>query len=100
MSHSRPALLALALILGLASSAAADTSEPIRFARSPDISPDGKQVVFSYLGDLWMVDASGGVARHLTMHEKHDFGPVFSPDGTHIAFSSNRHGTYDVFTMP
>jgi tricorn protease len=74
--------------------------EPIRFARSPDISPDGKTVAFSYLGDIWLVDAKGGVAQHLTMHEKHDYNPVFSPDGKRIAFSSNRHGQYDVFVVP
>ena len=67
---------------------------------APDISPDGKLVAFSYLGDLWLVDANGGVAQHLTMHEKHDFNPVFSPDGKWIAFSSNRHGQYDVFVVP
>ena len=44
------------------------------------MSPDGKTVAFSYLGDLWTVPADGGVATHLTMHEKHDFNPVFSPD--------------------
>jgi tricorn protease len=74
--------------------------EPIRFARSPDISPDGKTVAFSYLGDIWLVDAKGGEAHHLTMHEKHDYNPVFSPDGKWIAFSSNRHGQYDVFVIP
>jgi len=74
--------------------------EPIRFARTPALSPDGKTVAFSYLGDLWTVEANGGVAQHLTMHEKHDFNPVFSPDGKWIAFSSNRHGQYDVFVIP
>jgi len=34
--------------------------EAIRFARSPDISPDGKSVAFSYLGDIWLVDVKGG----------------------------------------
>ncbi len=34
------------------------------------------------------------------MHEKHDYNPVFSPDGKSIAFSSNRHGSYDVFVIP
>ncbi|MGL6097278.1 MAG: S41 family peptidase, partial [Fimbriiglobus sp.] len=74
--------------------------EPIRFARTPDISPDGKQVAFSYLGDLWVVEAIGGIARPVTMHEAHDFSPCFSPDGRQIAFASNRHGQYDVFTVP
>jgi tricorn protease len=73
--------------------------EPIKFARSPDISPDGKLVAFSYLGDVWVVETIGGVARPVTMHEAHDTYPVFSPDGRWIAFSSNRHGSYDVFVV-
>ncbi|WP_020474110.1 S41 family peptidase [Zavarzinella formosa] len=71
--------------------------EPIRFARTPDISPSGKMVTFSYLGDIWTVEAIGGVARPITMHEAHEIFPCFSPDGRWIAFSSNRHGQYDVF---
>ena len=78
----------------------ASAQEPIRFARSPDISPDGKIVAFSYLGDVWTVEAIGGVARPITQHEAHDVGPVFSPDGRWLAFSSNRHGQYDVFVSP
>lgn len=74
--------------------------EPIKFARTPDISPDGKIIAFSYLGDIWTVEAIGGVARPVTMHEAHDYAPVFSPDGRHLAFSSNRHGGYDVFVVP
>src|SRR5258708_566751 len=87
------------LTLGLLSSSL-PAQEPIQMARTPDVSPDGKLVAFSYLGDIWVVDAIGGVARPVTMHPKHDTGPVFSPDGKHIAFSSNRHGTYDVFVVP
>ncbi len=74
--------------------------EPIRFARTPDISPDGKLVAFSYLGDIWVVEAIGGVARHVSMHEKHELFPAFSPDGRWLAYSSNRHGSYDVFVVP
>jgi tricorn protease len=62
--------------------------EPIQFARTPDLSPDGKQVAFSYLGDIWTVEAIGGVARPVTMHEAHDYAPLFSPDGRHLAFAS------------
>src|SRR5262249_19103043 len=35
----------------------------------------------------------------VTMHQAHDTAPVFSPDGRSIAFSSNRHGSYDVFVV-
>src|ERR671931_657257 len=78
----------------------APAQEPIRFARTPDISPDGRLVAFSYLGDIWVVEAIGGVARPVTLHEAHDVYPVFSPDGRQIAFASNRFGSYDVFVVP
>src|SRR5947209_10194082 len=105
MMRTRPPLLGL-LTVGLLLSgnypflAAASAQEPIRFARLPDISPDGKLVTFSYLGDVWVVETIGGVARPVNMHEKHDTSPVFSPDGRKIAFSSNRHGSYDVYVVP
>jgi tricorn protease len=96
LPHLRLVLVAVAA--GLAAPAAT-AQEPIRFARTPDISPDGKLIAFSYLGDIWAVEAIGGVARPVTMHEAHDINPVFSPDGKLIAFSSNRHGSYDVFVV-
>jgi len=74
--------------------------EPIRCGRTPDISPDGRRVAFSYLGDVWIVETIGGVARPLTRHESYNINPVFSPDGRQIAFTSNRHGGNDVFVMP
>ena len=92
--------LLLGAFLSLCSLTGADGQEPIRFARTPDISPDGKLVAFSYLGDIWTVETIGGVARPVTMHEAHDINPVFSPDGRLLAFSSNRHGSYDVFVVP
>src|SRR5438128_3575580 len=88
------------LVLFLAGPAAAAAQEPIHFARTPDISPDGKRVAFSYLGDIWIVETIGGVARPVTMHTAHEMAPAFSPDGRMLAFSSNRHGSYDVFVVP
>src|SRR3954451_5060354 len=87
-------VLALGLLAG-----PAFPQEPIRLARTPDISPDGKLVAFSYLGDIWVVETIGGTARPVTSHPAHDLAPVFSPDGRKIAFSSNRHGSYDVFVV-
>ena len=67
---------------------------------APDISPEGKYVAFSYLGDIWIVESIRGTARQVTRNVAHDMAPVFSPDGRLLAFSSNRHGNYNVFTIP
>jgi tricorn protease len=67
--------------------------------RYPSISPDGKTIVFTYKGDLYKVSATGGTALPLTMHEAHDFMPVWSKDGKSIAFASDRYGNFDVYTI-
>lgn len=63
------------------------------------ISPDGKEIVFSYKGDLYKVKTEGGTAVALTLHEAHDYKPVWSKDGKQIAFASNRYGNFDVYVM-
>ncbi|MCD4735195.1 MAG: PDZ domain-containing protein [Bacteroidales bacterium] len=68
--------------------------------RYPAISPDGKTIVFSFNGDLFLVPSSGGEAKHLTVHEAYDFMPVWSPDGKSVAFASNRYGNFDIFIIP
>ena len=50
--------------------ASASAQEPIRFARTPDISPDGKLIAFSYLGDIYTVETIGGTARAITSHSE------------------------------
>jgi tricorn protease len=89
------------VILGIAFfyvSTFAQTS-PI-WLRYPAISPDGKTIVFTYKGDLYRVPSSGGMATLMTMHEAHDFKPVWSHDGKTIAFASDRFGNFDVFVIP
>ncbi len=61
-----------------------------RVLTSYDLSPSGKTLVFSYLGNLWKVDSNGGTAQKLTFGPFSDSSPRFSPDGEWIAFGSNR----------
>jgi Tol biopolymer transport system component/C-terminal processing protease CtpA/Prc len=75
-------------------------AEPALWLRYPAISPDGRTIAFSYHGNLWTVPAAGGQAVALTVSAAHNTRPVWSPDGTHIAFASDRNGNYDVFVMP
>jgi tricorn protease len=70
-----------------------------KWLRYPSISPDGKTIVFTYKGDLWKVSATGGAAIPLTLHEAHDFMPVWSKDSKTIAFASDRFGNFDIFTI-
>lgn len=79
---------------------AAGTPPEALWLRQPAISPDGQRIVFTYLGDLWIVPSEGGTASLLTTHEAIDADPVWSRDGRSIAFSSDRHGNKDVYIMP
>ncbi|TPV32812.1 peptidase S41 [Paucihalobacter ruber] len=70
-----------------------------KWLRYPAISPDGEKIAFTYKGDLYTVATSGGKATQLTFHEAHDYMPVWSKDGSKIAFASDRYGNFDVFIM-
>ena len=77
--------------------------------RSPNISPDGKQILFTRgwvdkmndrsRSNLWIVDVEGKRIRELTHGNWRDFSPVWSPDGKQIAFLSDRDGTTQVHVM-
>jgi tricorn protease len=97
ISFMRKVFLSL-LLVGVAISGMAQGNAA--WLRYPAISPDGKTIAFGYKGDIYRVDASGGVAVPLTIHEAQDMMPVWSHDGKYIAFSSDRYGNFDVFVMP
>jgi tricorn protease len=57
-------------------------------------------IAFSYAGDIWLVEKSGGRAARLTTDPAEEDFPRFSPDGRWIAFSRVAGGDTDVFVMP
>jgi len=66
---------------------------------SLDVSPDGKQIVFDLLGDLYTIPIAGGDATRLTSGLPWDCQPRFSPDGKQIAFISDRNGSDNLWIM-
>lgn len=71
-----------------------------RLVSDSEISPDGRHVVFCVQrvdkktekkhSNLWIVPTDGGPARQFTYGDQSDTQPQWSPDGTEIAFISNR----------
>lgn len=63
------------------------------------LSPDGKDIAFTYKGDIYTVPSSGGRATQVTTNPAYDTEPIWSPDGKQIAFASDRMGSMDVFVV-
>lgn len=57
-------------------------------------------IAFSYAGDIWIVERAGGDARRLTTHPGEENFPIFSPDGSQLAFSRQVGGNWDIYVMP
>ena len=64
-----------------------------------DVSPDGKTVVFDILGDIYTLPIEGGEATLLAGGLPYEVQPRFSPDGQHIAFTSDRAGGDNLWIM-
>ncbi len=75
-------------------------ARPLVGPRSLALSPDGSRLAFVYRGDVWVAPSGGGRAVPVTNHVEMDDNPVWSPDGSWIAFSSNRYGNDDIFAVP
>ena len=108
------ALLALAALpLAAAPEKRAVTIEDLHKVRGvaePVIAPDGRSLVYTVTTtdlpavkrwtNLWRVDADGKNARALTVLDKRDASPSFSPDGATLAFLSTRSGDPQVWFLP
>lgn len=84
-----------ALFLVSASFASADEARLLRFPAT-----NGKDVAFTYAGDLFTVPVTGGEARRLTSHVGYEMFAHYSPDGKTIAFTGEYDGNREVYVIP
>ena len=89
--------LSLLVLLATAPAKTADSGAPWLFQK-PALSRT--DIVFVFAGDLWTVPRAGGEAKRLTSSPGSETNPVFSPDGSLIAFTGEYDGNVDVFVMP
>jgi Tol biopolymer transport system component len=109
LSPGLAGLLALSLWVAPQAHAQAPSALPMAPARkitidtdeatwvSLDVSPDGRTVVFDLLGDLYGMDARGGEAAPIARGLPFEGQPAFSPDGSLIAFTSDRSGSENIW---
>src|SRR6188474_1555204 len=64
-----------------------------------DVSPDGKEIVFDLLGDLFIMPVTGGEAKPLRTGLAYEVQPRFSPDGKSISFTSDAGGGDNIWIM-
>ncbi|HEX5531129.1 MAG TPA: S9 family peptidase [Methylomirabilota bacterium] len=84
----------------------------IRSMSDAQVSPDGRTIAFvvttlseerdEYLSHIWLVDAAGGEPRRFTAGPRRDTAPRWSPDGTRLAFVSEREAKKkgQLYVMP
>lgn len=61
------------------------------------ISPDASKIAFTFQGDLFLVSANGGTAEPLLLSEAYESNPVWSNNGTKLAYTSDLYGNFDIF---
>lgn len=64
-----------------------------------DISPDGEEIVFDLLGNIYIIPVTGGVATPIREGTAYEIQPRFSPDGSKISFTSDAGGGDNIWVM-
>lgn len=92
------ATLLASTALGSRSASAQEGGARAAFAE-PSLSPDGSLIAFASGGDIWEVAATGGTARPLVTDAATEGRPLYSPDGTRLAFTSTRGGSQNLYVL-
>ncbi|MCB9558619.1 MAG: PD40 domain-containing protein [Deltaproteobacteria bacterium] len=58
------------------------------------------QIAFDFAGEIWIVSRAGGTARRLVSGQLANSRPIFSPDGSSLAFTGVYDGNADVYVVP
>ncbi|MGH9900076.1 MAG: S41 family peptidase, partial [Pyrinomonadaceae bacterium] len=90
-------ILVLTLVLFAASIGRAQGNKPL-LLQKPALSKT--HIAFTFAGDLWIVKREGGEAMRLTTGIGIETNPIFSPDGTMIAFAGEYDGNVDTYVVP
>ncbi len=64
-----------------------------------DVSPDGRTIAFTMLGDIYTMPITGGTPKRIADGLAWEVHPRFSPDGSRIAFTSDRGGGDNIWVM-
>ena len=64
-----------------------------------DVSPDGQTLAFALLGDIYTMPIEGGNPTRIASGLSWEVQPRFSPDGSRIAFTSDRGGGDNIWVM-
>ncbi|GAB3917267.1 amidohydrolase family protein [Mucilaginibacter boryungensis] len=64
-----------------------------------DVSPNGQNIVFDLLGDIYTMPIKGGKATLLAGGRAYEVQPRYSPDGKQISFTSDRDGGDNIWLM-
>ncbi|MBY0221218.1 DPP IV N-terminal domain-containing protein [Sporosarcina aquimarina] len=72
---------------------------PVTGIVDPELSPDGKTIAFVALNDLWLLEVGKNKPKQLTNDSYFEANPAWSPDGTKLAYSSDKAGSEDIYIL-
>jgi tricorn protease len=88
----------LAIVLLCLASAGTASAAPPLLLQHPTLSRD--TIAFDFAGEVWTVSREGGAARRLVAGQGRNAGPVFSPDGSLLAYTGTYDENADVYVVP